>query len=173
MKNIFAHFDFCILVGTSVFFVPLFGSSLTIDPVLTPRFCVWGILSIILSLFFLIRLSFKPNTIDRSILRRMIFPAFLGYFLFSLISLTKAVNVTEGVYEVLKISLSIVYLFLATVILSRNKNYIPIIVKAVMATATILSAIGVYEYVKYGSFDYTATMANSNQLSSISYSCIK
>jgi O-antigen ligase len=104
----------------------------------------------------------------------MIFPLFLGYFLFSVISLTKAVNITEGVYEVLKISLSLVYLFVATVILNRNRNYHSILVKAVIVTATVLSSIGIYQYFliafhKSGVYilnSVCATMASKNQLSS-------
>lgn len=153
--------------------MPFFVLSSTIDPVLMPRFFAWGIMSLLLSLFFLIRLCIRPDSIDCTILRRIIFSAFLGYFLFSLISLTKAVNVTEGVYEVLKISVSIVYLFLATVILSRNKDYIPTLIKAVLISAVILSLTGYYEYFtrfffEHGNshinFDYNirGTMAQGN-----------
>ncbi|MFH1614707.1 MAG: LamG-like jellyroll fold domain-containing protein [Planctomycetota bacterium] len=92
--------------------------------------------------------------------------AFLGYFLFSAISLFKAINITEGIYEVLKIFLSIVYLFVATIILSKNRNYISILVKAVITMATVLSALSIYQYLRYDSIDCCATMANKNQLSS-------
>ncbi len=163
--------DFIILVGISVLFMPFFGLSSTIDPVLMPRFFVWGIMSLVLSLLFLIRLSVRPDSIDCGILRRIIFPAFLGYFLISLLSLTKATNITEGLYEVLKISLSIVYLFIATVVLSKNKDYIPTLVKAVIISATILSLIGFYEYFtrffpKHVICNITGTMAQKNQFSS-------
>lgn len=160
-----------VLLGISVLFIPFFGLSSTIDPVLMPRFFAWTILSLVLSFFFLIRLCISPDSIDRSILRRIIFPVFLAYFLFSMISLTKAVNLTEGLYEVLKISVSIVYLFLAAVILSRNKDYIPALIKIVVISAVILSLIGFYEYFtiffqKRAICNITGTMGQKNQYSS-------
>jgi O-antigen ligase len=161
-----SHLDFFILIGITALFIPFFSLSSTIDPVLIPRFCIWGIMSFILFTSLVIQLFRTTNSIDCSVLRRLIFPAFLCYFLFSLISLIKAINITEGIYEVLKIFLCIVYLFIATLILSKNKSYIPILVKVVIATATILSAIGIYQYLRYDSSGYSATMANKNQLSS-------
>lgn len=163
--------DFIVFVGISVLFMPFFGLSSTIDPVLMPRFFAWAILSLVLSIFFLIRLCIKPDSVDCSVLRRLIFPVFLGYFLFSLISLTKAVNLTEGVYEVLKISVAIVYLFLATVILSRNKDYIPTLIKVVVISVVILSLTGFYEYFtqffpKHGICNIKGTMGQKNQFSS-------
>lgn len=158
--------DFFILIGITVFFMPFFGSSSTLDPVLTTRFLVWGIMLFVLSTRFAIRLHRNPDDINCSVLRRMIFPVFLGYFLFSLISLIKAVNVTEGIYEILKIFLSIASLFVATIILGKQKNYIPILVKAVIAAAMLLSVLGIEEYLRCDSALYSVTMANPNQLSS-------
>jgi len=173
-EAIHSHLDFSILIVTSVFFIPFFGLRSSIDPVLMPRFLVWGIMSFILLASFTIQLCKNPNSLDYSILKRIIFPLFLGYFLFSLISLTKAVNITEGIHEVLKIFLSLVYLFVAIVLLNKNKNYKFILVKAVIVTATILSSIGIYQYFLYAFqksginilCSVSATMAHKNQLSS-------
>ena len=165
-EKISNHFDFFILISITVLFMPFFGLSFTIDPVLMPRFLMWSVVTFILLVSFTIQLCKNPNSLDYSVLRRMIFPLFLGYFLFSLTSLTKAVNITEGIHEVLKIFLSLAYLFIATVLLNKNKNYNSILVKAVIVTATILSSIGIYQYLKYNSIDYGATMANRNLLSS-------
>ena len=138
-ETISRHLDFAILIVISVFFIPFFGTSLSIDPVLMPRFLVWSVMTFILLASFTIQLCKNPDSLDYSFLRRMIFPLFLGYLLFSMISLIRAVNITEGIYEVLKIFVSLVYLFVATVILNRNRNYYSILVKAVIVTATILS----------------------------------
>jgi O-antigen ligase len=171
IEKIYNHFDFVILTGITVLFLPFVGTSLTIDPVLTLRFCIWGIMTFILLTSFVINLCNVPNTIDCNIIKRIIFLAFLGYLLFTFISLTKAINVTEGIYEVLKLSLSIIYLFLATVILSKNNNYIPILIKTIIVAASALSLIGFYEYFRYdigspGPYAITGTMAQRNQFSS-------
>ena len=147
---------------------------MSIDPVLMPRFLIWSVMTFILLVSFTIQLCKKPNSLDHSLLRRMIFPLFLGYLLFSLISLAKAVNITEGIYEVLKIFLSLVYLFIAIIILSRNRSYYSILVKAVIVTAVILSSIGIYQYLLYAFRQpgvnilrsVSGTMAHKNQLSS-------
>ncbi len=173
-QNFFGQLSFFILIGITVLFIPFWGLSSTLDPVLTPRFFVWGIMLFVLSTLFVIRLYENPNSIDYSVLRRATFFAFLGYFLFSLISLTKAINITEGIYELVKIFLSIVYLFIATTILNERKNRIPILVKAVVVTATILSAIAICQYFLHAFnkpgidvlYSVRATMAHKNQLSS-------
>jgi len=171
LKKTLNHFDFFILTCVTVLFIPFFGLSSTIDPVLTPRFLAWSIAVFLLLVSFLIQLCKNSDKIDYSILRRMIFPAFLGYLLFSLISLTKALNITEGIYEILKLLVSIVYVFLATIILSKNKNYISILIKTIIIAAKILSLIGLYEYFTYGFgesglYPITGTMAQRNQFSS-------
>jgi len=173
-ETICSHLDFSILIVASVFFIPFFGTSLSIDPVLMPQFLLWSVTTSILLLSFIIQLLKNSNRLDYNVLRRMIFPLFLGYLLFSLISLARAVNITEGIYEVLKILVSFIYLFIATVILSRNRNYYSILAKAVIVTATILSLIGIYQYFLYAFRKsgvevlllVSATMAHKNLLSS-------
>jgi O-antigen ligase len=168
------HLDFSVLIVTSVFFIPFFGTGLSIDPVLAPQFLAWSTVTFILLISFSVQLCINPEGLDCSILRRMIFPLFLGYFAFSLISLAKAINVTEGIYETLKIFTSLVYLLLAAVILNRNKNYYSILAKAVMITAAILSLIALWQYFLYAFRKpginvlllVIATMAHKNLLSS-------
>ncbi len=163
-------FDFILLVIIPLFVLPFFGTSKTIDPVLTLRFVIWATLTLVLFIKLLIAL--RRASSYTNILRRMIFPAFACYLLFSVVSLTKAINVTEGVYEVLKIFVSIAYLFLATKNLSRNKCYIAIIVKAIVISSMILSVICFFQYftqffnTSYAACNITGTMAQRNQLSS-------
>lgn len=149
---------------------------MSIDPILMPQFLLWGVTTFILLVSFAMQLWKNPGSLDYSVLRRMIFPVFLGYLFFSSVSLIKAVNVTEGVYEVLKIFVSLVYLFIATIILSRNRSYYSILVKAVLVIATILSLIAICQYflVAYrkptdvvdATYSVSATMAHKNLLSS-------
>lgn len=173
-KAISNHLDFFILTVISVFFIPFWGSSLSIDPVLTPRFLLWSTVTFTLFVSFTIQLCKNPDSLGYAVSRRIIFPLFLGYFLFSLISLTKAVNTTEGVYEVLKIFVSFIYLFITVIILGRNRNYYSILAKAIVVTAVILSLIAVCQYFLYAFrksgievlLSVNATMAHKNLLSS-------
>jgi O-antigen ligase len=173
-EKISNHFDFSILIIITVLFMPFFGTGLSIDPILMPQFLLWSVSIFILLVSFTIQLWRNSDSLDYSVLRRMIFPLFLGYLFFSSVSLIKAVNVTEGVYEVLKIFVSFVYLFIATILLSRNRNYYSILVKTVIVTATILSLIAIYQYFLYAFYEsgvnvlysITSTMAHKNLLSS-------
>ena len=160
------NLDLIILVCLTALFVPFLGSSSTLDPVLMPRFMLWSIVVFILSTRFAIRLYRNTESFDCSILRRMIFPLFLGYLLFSLISLIKAVNITEGIFEVLRTFVSIMYLLIAAIILSNIRAYISIIAKAIIVAAVLLSVLGIDEYLRFDSALYSVTMANPNQLCS-------
>jgi len=166
IKKLCGHFEFSILVGITVLFMPFLGTGLTIDPVLMPRFVIWSLATFILCVCFAIRLCTKAGAADINILRRMIFFAFGGYFLFILISLSKATNITEGVHEALKTFVSIAYLFFAANILKNNKSYIPILVKTMITAAVLLCAISIFECIKNNYVFESATMAHRNLLSS-------
>jgi len=175
-KAISTHLDFFILIVTSVFCIPFFGLSASIDPVLMPRFLLWSTMTFVLLLSFTVQLIKNYKSLDYSILTHMIFPLFLGHLFFAAISLAKAANITEGIHDVLKIFLSLAYLVVATVLLNKNRNYNVILVKAVMITATILSLIAIYQYFLFAyrrptdiadaAYSVSATMAHKNQLSS-------
>ena len=173
-KAVSSHLDFFILAVTSVFCIPLFGLSSSIDPVLTCRFLLWSVMTCVLLVLFTVRLCRNPDIPDCAVMRNAIFPLFLGYLVFSAISLTHAVNVTEGIYEVLKIFVSLIYLFTATIILKKDRRYYSILVKAVLVMATILSLIAVWQYFQVAYHEsgidilylISSTMAHKNLLSS-------
>jgi O-antigen ligase len=157
--------DFFVLIGTTVLFIPFLGLGLAIDPVLMPRFLVWAAVLSILVAMAVIRLC-TNNENDYSVLRLGVFPTFTAYFVLSLLSLVKAVNASEGIYEVLRVFLCLVHISIAATLLMRRRDYISTLAKAVALTTVGLSAITMYYYLLIGKIDHCPVMANKNLLSS-------
>lgn len=164
--KIYKHLEFTVLAVVSVFLIPFFGLSSTIDPVLMPGFLIWAVMSLVLSICLLIRLRTKPEELAFEILNRFIFPVLFCYFLFSLLSLVKAINITEGIHEVLKNFVFVVYVFFASIILVRHAKYINILSKIITIAAILLCIIAYYEYARNDFRFESATMANRNLLAS-------
>ncbi len=173
-RKLAIHLDFVILISITAYFIPFFNLKSTIDPVLTPRYLALGVAIFTLLILFVIRQHRKPIKNDYSVLRRRVYLFFFLYFIISLISLSKAENISEGIYESLKIFLFLAYLFIATTVLCRDKQYITLTCKAIIFSAAILSAMSIYQYFHFAFFrtgddvlySVRATMAHKNQLSS-------
>jgi O-antigen ligase/tetratricopeptide (TPR) repeat protein len=148
-----AKLNLVILAVGAIIVVPLLTLRSTLDPALTPQFLGWAAVSFVLCLVLLAQVSVKLSEADWGILKRAVFPVFLGYFLASVISLAQAVNLTEGIYEVLKIAVSAVFLLSATHVLLRRTDGIATVTKAVVAVAVTVSLIGLLQFLRYGAAD--------------------
>lgn len=152
-ERVFSDADAVLLIIGAVLFTPLVTLNSTLDPALAPQFVAWALVSSILCLSLLLQAAIGLGVTDYGILKRAIFPVFLGYLLFSTVSLTQAVNVTEGIYENFKIVMSVVFLLLVTIILLRKNGGIALVAKAVVITAILISLIGFCQFFKYGVVD--------------------
>jgi O-antigen ligase len=163
---------FFVLIGVTVFVIPFLFSSALIDPVLLPRFLVWSILVFVLTLLISIRSLKRPACMDVTIVRRTIFLTITGYLFFSALSLINAINITEGVFELMKLFLSVAFLYVATLAINGREDGIVILVKSVVVSGMLLSLIGICQYycVAFGSipgnYAVYATMANKNLFAS-------
>ena len=110
--------------------------------------------------------------VDFGIIYRVIFPVFICYLFVSALSLIKAINLAEGIFEWLKIFLSMTFLYVASLIIGSNKNSILILTKSVVVTGMILAVIGICQYYHIafntipGNFVVYATMAHKNLFAS-------
>ena len=101
-----------------------------------------------------------------------IFPIAIGYAAVSGLSLIRAINLADGIFEWLKILLSFIFLYFACLILVRNKAGLLILTKSVIVTAFILGLIGICQYFQIaftaipGNRAIYATMANPNLFAS-------
>ena len=163
-----------ILIGTAVFFIPLMFSNSTIDPVLIPRYLAFGVMLFVLICIIWIQSKQDRYSVDLSLPRRMIFLAFTCYLLFSSLSLIIALNLGEAIFELSKIFLSLCFLFIATVVISRNANGRDILAKSIAIIAIFLSMIGIIQYFQIPFYSFPgnsesivySTMANRNLHSS-------
>ena len=80
----------------------------------------------------------------------------------------RAINLADGIFEWLKILLSFIFLYVACLILVRNKAGLLTLAKSVIVTAFILGLIGIGQYFQIaftaipGNRAVYATMANPN-----------
>ena len=162
----------CYLLAVLIFIIPLIYSTSTLDPNLAPRMLFLAIIVFILSFINIIK-PVKDES-EFNFINLIIFPAFLVYFLWSVFSLTQAVNPAEGLFDISKIFLSLALLILASQIFINNKNAFLVLVKSVIICSFAGVAVGFYQYFNFISVAFrddlfasfeniSGLMANKNQ----------
>ena len=101
----------CVAVCTYV------TSTTVMDYTLTTRNIYWLTTVTLLFAVFIFRLSLWPASVDLSIVKRLIFPAYLGFLGITALSLIQAINYGESVYEILRTFLMFVCLVLFSITL--------------------------------------------------------
>jgi len=97
-----------------------------------------------------------------------VFPALLAYLLFSFFSLFQAINIPEGIFGSLRVSLFVILIVLSTLIFIHYEKAIDYLCKSVILSSAILSLIGACQYYNLaftsipGNVVPYATMANKN-----------
>lgn len=142
----------------------IFACALSIDPnsadIMPLRYVIWAVLAIILFLSISYR-AIKYSDVDFSVLKRTVFPVFCGYLVASIFSLIFALNVSEGIYQILKGFLLIIFVFEVIVIEKKP------LIKSFVLLAILLGAIGVWKYITVEAITLRAgTMGGKNLLSS-------
>lgn len=160
-----------LLIG-SVFLIPFLYSTSTIDPVLLPRFFAWSVLTFILSFIVTIQSAKGCTSKEFSNADGTFFLIFICYFFVSALSMTKAVNVTEGIFELMKTFLSFTFLYITAIIIGNNEDGICLLTRSVIISGMILAVIGILQYYRLafnfipGNYYVYATMAHKNLFAS-------
>ncbi len=158
-------------IAGTILVIPLAFTRQTIEPALPLRFVLLAALLLVTLSFISFQFSTKKPPFDYSVLRRAIFPAFLIYLAFGAISLTRAINLSEGIFDLLKISLYFSFLFISTLLIASDESFLPDLSRAFAILAAALSFIGICQYFGIafsklpGNYIVYATMANKNLLS--------
>lgn len=152
-------------IESYILILGIFFCALSIDPnsmdIMPLRYVLWSAVAIILFISITYR-AIKYSDVDFSILKRVIFPAFAVYLLVSGFSLLFAPNVSEGLYQILKIFLMMVFVFEATVVIEKKS-----LIKSMVALAIILGAFGIWQHFTIEVVTLRAgTLSNKNLLSS-------
>ena len=170
--NYFKTMNLYILVGLGVFAIPFMLTTSTLDPALTIRFLTLAIILLVVLISLSIIIIKNRSTSDFTILSRPLFISLLGYLFFSLISLAAAINVTNGIYELIKTISFVALFYVVTTIIKGEKKAIIIFVKTITISAFIHSFIGICQYYFIG-FNFIpgkyiiySTMVNKNLFSS-------
>jgi tetratricopeptide (TPR) repeat protein len=158
------------LYGILLFVItPFLYFRITFDPVLAPR-QLW--VSIVMFVFTLIFILGKPYQKSFKFLNSKAVIIFLLYILFSAISIFNAVNLSEGLVELIKMLVLFTLLLFGIEIFKNIENPIHYLSFFVLIGAFGLCLIGFYQYVVNafgeslnGIYDVKGTMANKNQFS--------
>ena len=152
-----------------VFILPFVYTKTTIDPVLSLRFFILSILLLVISFLEIFIFIRKGNNLV--IQKRIIWMPLLFYLFFSVLSLTNAGNVYEGVPQIVKILMFMTVFFISSSIFNSENSFLYFI-RSTIISAILLSFIGVVQYY----FNYRdipggygwpyGTMANGNLFAS-------
>ncbi len=138
-------------------------SEKTVDYTMTTRQLIWSIATLALFVSIAIRLIKRPADVDLSIVKRLIFPVYVCFFLVSAVTLLWTHNIGEGLYEVLKIFLMIIYLFVAVIVLRDKETFMKVMVIFGLALA-VYGIVNITQEDNLGLI--RGPMANKNPFSS-------
>ena len=137
--------EYYLLVLLFIIIIPLTYSNNTLDPTV-PRMLYWGISLFAIAIITFI--NYKNKKLDPGFLKLWIFPVYFLYFLISIASLTQAINPAEGLYDIFKTFLSIFSLAIITFIFSQQADFKSFLVKSIVLSSFMATALGLYQYIK-------------------------
>lgn len=131
---------------SAIIIIPVVYNTNAIDVTLMPRFVVITVLLLFFFIYFLLQARYNiPNT---GLLKRWAVLFWIMFIITSIISLAAAINPTEGLFDIFKISVGLLFIILTSSILINTGNLKPFIVAAALV-ATIYVGIAFYQYFTY------------------------
>ena len=165
------HLRKLLIIG-SVLILPFFYIDSALDPVLVPRFLMLSAILFLATIIIVIGSIREQNGADFTFLSRAIVPVMAGYAVISAISLTQSHVLSEGLFDLLKIVLSLLTFVMFTAVLIEDRSCVRTISRAATIAGACLSIIAILQYFRIG-FDWIpgnvipyGTMTNKNLLSS-------
>ncbi len=135
----------------SFLLIPAYYYKPAVDVTLIPKFMVLSGLLLIFVLIFLI--SGAPQVSFLSLFKRWTVRLWAGFIIISLLSLTAAINPQEGVFDIMRVIISFLYLLITAIVLIRSGSIKPFVISAILLSIGF-ACIGFYEYF---SFAYSQT----------------
>jgi len=137
MKSIYALF---FSIGVFVFF-PFLNCSSTLDPETVWRTVAMGILIVPFLFYYLIKAMRGQTRLFPFLNNRIIIFLFL-YIIISSLSLIKAVNPGDGLFDVLKLFLYLAVIFIASQFIVDRSENLDIIIKCINISVILFSVFG-------------------------------
>ena len=132
------------LLAVLIFLMPLLYLSKTIDPVMTIRMLFLNFILLLVNIMIICRIRVYKEHF--SIFRQFIFYAFAGYLLISALSLTQAINVSEGIFDLSKLIMFFALLIAGTLMLNFNEKNIILVCKTIIVISVIVAGIGMMQF---------------------------
>jgi tetratricopeptide (TPR) repeat protein len=126
--------------------IPAVYNTNAIDVTLMPRFVTITVVLLLIFIFFLIQPRY--NLPDTRLLRRWPVLCWIAFIATTIISLIAAINPTEGLFDIFKISVGFLFIIATASILINTNNLKPFIAAAALIV-TIYLCVGFYQYVTY------------------------
>ncbi len=121
-----------------------FKSVATLDLTLSPRHLIWAAVTLVLFVSIMIR-KLRPGYPDLTGWVQTPIRLFAGFGLCTVISIFQADNVSESLYEILRVFVMLVFLFCVTVIMQSERNR-KLLFRWLIVGAIGLTVIGVIEF---------------------------
>ncbi len=169
-------------LGVFVIF-PLINCSSTLDPETVWRSVAMGVLILPYMFYYLVR-EIKGQKIMFPFLNNRIIIFFFLYCIISTLSLIKAVNPGDGLFDVLKLFLYLAVIFIVARLIIESKESLNIIIKSINISVILFSAFGFIQliglYTESKDFDQAfaigqslrSALGNKNSYSEVLFLCL-
>ncbi|MCB9361144.1 MAG: O-antigen ligase family protein [Flavobacteriales bacterium] len=164
-----------ILIILPAFVIPLIYSKLTVDPVLLPKYLFFSIY-LLFFLFVVFFIKPKDKKIDLSIFKSNIFKIYLSYIILTAVSLFYTINLTDGIFEWLKLFLFFSFFSVLVYYFQKDEHFIRNLCVVVSILSLIINLIGLYQFYQLishhnvthlSTYFIDATFANRNLFAEI------
>lgn len=135
---------FPFLCGFALLVLPLIHSDSVMDPSLMPRYMAWLLFIAILTLVLLKKELFQQ--LDLSVLRNKVFLFFTIYLAISVISMSFALNITAGYFDLFKSFASVVFLAFCSLVFLNTEGWMVRLSKFFILGSLLALLTGYYQY---------------------------
>lgn len=142
-----------------VLVLPMLFSRATIDPVIAPRYIFLSVFVLVFVLFFYL-LRKKAVTISYAPLIKWVFGLGLAFGLWSLFTLSFAINIAEGYYQIARHFLNLTLFFAVMVTISNEESKAGKLCKTFIILSIIQSIVGIWQFYELGFTDIPGANAN-------------
>ena len=138
---------FIILAGFAILFLPIFHLPSTMDEAMQPRLLASGIFALLFVLALWAPSIFKRTNLK--VLHNKVFIVLGLYLCFTVLSLFFAWNPRQGLFDVSKTGITLVFMGLFAISISGIVDWINKLAKMALVASGIALAIGIVQYVQY------------------------
>ncbi len=128
--------------------IPFFNLNFLIDPALSSKFTALSAGLLVLIIVYVTVIIKARSSVDLSPFKQFIFPIFLLYILISGLSLFKAVNISEAVFDLVKNIVFFTFFLFSALLLANNKNLPLLISKIISVFSFLIIIIGLFQVLK-------------------------